>query len=177
MTENTRILLGIITGMHGLKGMVKIKSFTEDPLAIAEYSPLTDKHGRKEYKLETFVGPKGSVLAKVEGVTDRNGAEALKGTELYTLRENLAEPEEEDEFYIEDLIGLQVVLENGAPFGIVRSVQNFGAGDLVEVKPEQGNSEFYAFTLANFPDIDLAAGTLTFSPPELLSGQLPKEEA
>jgi 16S rRNA processing protein RimM len=119
------VLVGAITGAHGIRGEVKLRSFTADPAAIASYSPLETAAGRN----------KEGVIAILKGVTDRNAAEALRGTELFVPRERLPEPED-DEVYVHDLIGLPVHLRDGSLLGEIVDVADYGAGDLIDVKVE-----------------------------------------
>ncbi len=160
-----RILLGQITGAHGIRGDVIVRSYTADPADVAAYGPLTGKTGETPISLTIVrVSDKG-VVARVKGVTDRNGAEALKGRELYVLRSKL--PKTDDaEYYHADLIGLAAFTAEGQPYGRVLAVQNFGAGDLLEIRVGEGRDvEFIPFTNACVPDVDLAAGRLTVVPP------------
>lgn len=159
MSEATRrrILLGHISTAHGIRGEVLVKTHTGDPAAIASYGPLTDALGQSPLKLKVLrVTPKG-VIARVTGVADRNGAEALRGRELWVERQAMPEPEE-DQFYHEDLIGMTAVDAAGAEIGRVVAVQNFGASDLLEIKPAAGGAtELIPFTKAFVPTIDLTA--------------------
>ena len=151
-----RILLGRIAGAHGIRGEVLIKTFTERPEDIAAYGPVDDGHGRTLEIRAARVTPRG-VVARVEGVSDRNGAEALKGAPLYVDRERLPAPDE-GEFYHADLIGLAAVDAEGSPVGEVVGVYNHGAGDLIEVRlAHSGKTELVAFTDAFVPEVDLAA--------------------
>jgi 16S rRNA processing protein RimM len=128
------VLLGAITGAQGIRGEVKIRSFTADPAAIASYSPLETAAGRK-IEIAKVRPNKEGVIAILKGVTDRNAAEALRGTELFVPRERLPEPEE-DEVYVHDLIGLPVFLADGSRLGEIVDVADYGAGDLIDVKVE-----------------------------------------
>ena len=156
-TDNKRrILLGHIAGAHGIRGDVVIKAYTEAPGDIASYGPLTSEDGRRQFELRVVnVTPKG-VVARVKGVSDRNGAEALKGCALYVDRDRL--PAAEDgAFYYEDLVGLQVFAPDGAEIGRITAVHNFGAGDLIEVAPPGGGkSDMVPFTDACVPTVDIA---------------------
>ena len=134
MAPRDMVLVGAITGAHGIRGEVKLRSFTADPSAIASYSPLETATGRK---IEiTRVRPnKEGFIAILKGVTDRNAAEALRGTELFVPRERLPEPED-DEVYVHDLIGVPVHLADGSLLGEIVDVADYGAGDLIDVKVE-----------------------------------------
>ena len=160
-----KLCVGVIAGAHGVRGEVRVKSFTADPDTLAMYGPFSDKSGSTEFALEVTGSARGMMLARVNGLRDRIAAEALRGTDLYIDRDILPAPEE-DEFYYADLLGLAVVLSDGAPYGTVKAVQDYGAGDMIEVLREGGGVELLPFTRAVFPEIDLAAGRLTVLPPE-----------
>lgn len=151
------ILLGHVAGAHGIRGEVLVKTYTGAPADIAAYGPLTDATGTKSYKLKVVrVTPKG-VIARVQGVADRNAAEALKGTALHVARAAMGEPQA-GEYYYSDLIGLAAVSPDGAAIGTIKAVENFGAGDLLEIAfAGSGKTEFIAFTDANVPTVDIAA--------------------
>ncbi len=158
-TAQRRILLGHISDANGIKGEVLLKVHTGTPEAIADYGPLVDGHGRKIVIRVVRVTTKG-VVARVDGVTDRTAAEALKGTELFTTRENLPDPGN-DEFYHADLIGLAAVGPNGAAVGTVTAVANHGAGDVIEIAlSESRQTEMIPFTKAFVPDVDIAKGQI-----------------
>lgn len=162
-----RTLLGVISGAHGIKGEVKITSFTEDPGSIADFGPLTDKAGAQAFKIRSARVHKANVLiARLDGVTDRNGAEALKGAELFVARD-LLPPPETDEFYYSDLIGLAAQTHDGAAFGRVAAVHNFGAGDLLEIALDASKKTvLLPFTKEAVPELDFPGGKLTVVPPE-----------
>jgi len=147
-----QILLGRILGPHGLKGEVKIKSFTADPLAVASYGPVTAPDGRR-FKLERARLQGDVVIAALKGVADRTFAESLKGLELSVTRDDLPEPED-GEFYQADLVGLPVVDESGREIGEVAGFQNFGAGDLVEIRRADGRTSFVPFADAMVPVVE-----------------------
>jgi 16S rRNA processing protein RimM len=150
-----RILLGRIADAHGIRGEVLIKTFTERPEDIGAYGPLDDGAGRTLAIEATRVTQKG-VVARIAGVGDRNGAEALKGAPLYVDRERLPAPAK-GEFYHADLIGLAAVDPDGCTVGEVVAVYNHGAGDILEVRlAESGKTELVAFTDAFVPEVDLA---------------------
>jgi len=158
--ETSLVLLGRIAGPHGIRGDVLIKTFTEEPESIAAYGPLTDTARTREYKLKVRrITPKG-VIAGIDGVTDRNGAEAVKGHELYIPRDRL--PDLDDgEVYHTDLIGLTARAENGEPIGEIVNVANYGGGDLLEVRlPGTRNTELVPFTHDHVPVVDIAEGRI-----------------
>ena len=132
MAPRDMVLVGAITAAHGIRGDVKLRSFTADPAAIASYSPLETASGRK-IEIARLRAQKDGFIAILKGVTDRNAAEALRGTELFVPRERLPEPED-DEVYVHDLIGLAVHLADGSALGEIVDVADYGAGDLIDVK-------------------------------------------
>jgi 16S rRNA processing protein RimM len=134
MAPRDMVLVGAITGAHGIRGEVKLRSFTAEPGAIASYSPLETAKGAK-IEIAKLRPQKEGFIAILKGVTDRNAAEALRGTELFVSRERLPEPED-DEVYVHDLIGLPVHLADGSRLGEIVDVADYGAGDLIDVKVE-----------------------------------------
>ena len=158
------VLLGVVIGAQGIRGEVKVKTFTGDPEAIGDYGPLQDARGEKTFRLTVRRLSKGDVvIASIRGVDDRNTAEAMKGTELYLPRTALpaAEP---GEFYYADLVGLQAVTTLGRMLGTVTAVHNYGAGDMLEVKTGSGRSAMVPFTDDAVPEVDIAAGRVTVEP-------------
>jgi len=154
-----RILVGEIGRPHGVRGLVKLRSFTADPAAIASYGPLTDESGSRRFVLTLL----SEGLARIEGVTDRDAAQRLTGTRLYVERDQLPEPEE-DEFYFADLIGLRAETAAGQALGTVRAVEEHGAGTflVLDGPPER----LIPFTRACVPVVDLDGGRLVVEPPE-----------
>ncbi len=139
--EKNLVLLGRFGAAHGVRGEVRLQSFTAEPQAIISYAPLTDKSGARQFTLlSTRPQGKDMLVARVAGVTDRAGAEALNGVELYLPREKLPPPEE-DEFYLADLVGLRAETRAGALLGHVVALRNFGAGDILEVAPAGGRGD------------------------------------
>jgi len=162
--NDDRLLLGEIGAAQGLKGEVRLKSYTEDPAAIAAYGPL-DTDARGPIEIESVrVTPK-ALIARIKGVTTREGAEALNRTKLYLSRARLPESEE-DEWYQADLIGLAVVGEDGEPLGRLIAVHNFGASDIIEINREGGKNVLVHFTEATVPKVDIAGGQIVLVPPE-----------
>lgn len=136
MAPPDRVCLGAIAGAFGVKGEVRLKSFCAEPASIADYGPLATEDGRSF--TVTITRPlKGAFAARLSGVTDRDAAEALRGTRLYADRSRLPPPGE-DEFYHADLIGLVVLDTGGATLGRVKAIHDHGAGDLLEVERGQG---------------------------------------
>lgn len=143
-----------------MRGEVKLWSFTAEPAAILDYGPLETENGRK-LEIETLRPGKGFFIARLKGIADRHAAEELRNAELYVRRDRLPDPDVADEFYHADLIGLTVVDEHGSELGTVIAVQNFGAGDLVEVRPAGGGeSVMLPFTESAVPKVDIAAGRI-----------------
>lgn len=153
-----RVLLGRIVAAHGIRGDVVIDSYTAEPSDIGAYGPLSSADGSRQLDIKVVrVTPKG-VIARVGGVADRNGAEALRGTDLYAPRASLPEAAE-GEYYYADLAGLRADDEAGNRIGSVVGVQNYGAGDLLEVRLDgESGTELIAFTDAFVPVVDIAAG-------------------
>ena len=162
-----RILVGAIAGAHGLRGQVRIRSFTADPAGVAAYGPLTDEAGSRRFELAVTGAAKDGVIARIDGIVDRTAAEALRGLRLYVARAALPAPEA-GEYYRADLIGLRAELADGSPYGRVIDVQNHGAGDLLEIERARGGSEFLLFSDAAVPVVDLAAGRVVVAPPAML---------
>jgi 16S rRNA processing protein RimM len=166
VSESRRVLLGRIGGAHGLKGELVLHSFAEVPQDIAAYGPLTDAAGQRSFDVAVVRVTDKGVIARVAGITDRTQAERLKGTELWVERERLGEAEE-GEFYHADLIGLPAVTPGGQPIGQIVAVQNYGAGDLLEIRlAGSRRTELVAFTDAFVPEVDLAEGRVVVRLPE-----------
>ncbi|MET0668340.1 MAG: ribosome maturation factor RimM [Methyloceanibacter sp.] len=163
-----RVLLGEIGAPQGLKGEVRLRSFTEEPGRIVEYGPLEDEDGRAVEIESLQATPKG-LIARFKGVTTREGAEALTRTKLYVPRARLPQREEE-EWYHADLIGLGAFAPDNTEIGRVLAVHNFGAGDLIEVVPAGGGATLLVpFTRDAVPEVDVEGGRLTVVLPEELS--------
>lgn len=164
-----RLTVGVITGPHGVRGAVKVKSFTEDPLALFAYAPLF--HGRTgaELRLKRQGEAKGLSIVTIDGVRDRNAAEALKGVEIQIDRSALPEPraegEDEDVFYHADLIGLPVFDPAGVEIGKVAALHDFGAGDVLDVAVLGGGRRLVPFTREAVPVVDVAARRVVIDPP------------
>ena len=159
-----RILIGVIVGAHGVRGEVKVKSFTAAAADMAAYGPLTDEAGTRRFKLKLVGQAKGTVIARIDGVADRNAAEALKGLRLYVARTALPDTGE-DEFYHADLIGLPLQLRDGSAYGRIEPVENYGAGDVLEIALEAGGTAFQPLTRRIVPVVDLPAGLSSSRPP------------
>ena len=160
-----RICLGVITGPHGVRGLVRVRSFTAEPEAIVDYGPLQDEGGAQRFQLELVGAHKGVLIARIADVKDRNAAERLKGVRLYVRRADLPEPEAE-EFYHADLVGLAAMNSDGTRLGKVRAVYDFGGGPSLEIENEAGKMVLVPFTTTTVPEIDVAGGKLVVTPPE-----------
>ena len=167
---NRRVLLGVFGAPHGVKGEVRLKSFTADPLAIRDYGALSDETGRAFHILAARDAGE-VVVVRLRGFSDRTAVEALNGVELYVARDKLGVAEEEDEFLHADLVGLEARAADGARLGPVRAVLNFGGGDLLEVVPERGPTLLFPFTKAVVPTVDLAGGFVVIAPPDEVEGE------
>lgn len=161
-----RVVLAQVGAPHGIKGEVRLKPFTEDPDSLAAYGPLQTRDGRSV--VVERLRPAGTMLiAKLKGVDDRTQAQALNGAELTIDRARLPEPEDAEEFYQADLIGLEAVGADCAPLGTVVAVHDFGAGDIIEIAPpgRRGESLLVPFTREAVPEVDLAGGRIVVDPP------------
>ena len=159
------VLLGVVTGVRGLKGDLRIKSFTADPEDLAAYGPLWDEAGEVSYRVRVTGEVKGHLIARIKGVSDRIAAETLKGLELHIPRSALPDLEE-DEFYHSDLIGLQAVSTLGEVLGTVNAVEDFGASDVLEVAGGPYKGLVVPFTKEVVPEVDLEIGTVTVDLPD-----------
>lgn len=150
------ILVGRVAGAFGVKGEVRITSLTADPLAIGGYGTLLREDGSPALTLTGSRVSKGGVITRAEGVETRDQAEALRGLKLYIRRDVLPAVEEEDEYYVADLVGLSVRTADGEALGRVKSVHDFGAGDLLEIEPLTGPSWWLPFTRQAVPEVRMA---------------------
>jgi 16S rRNA processing protein RimM len=160
-----RVCLGAVAGAHGVRGLVKVKPFTESPDDVAAYGPVEDERGERRFTLAIAGHQKDMVIARVDGVTDRDAAEALRGTRLYVARSALPEPED-GAFYHADLIGLVVVTTGGETLGRITAMHDFGAGDLIEYVGADGKPRMLPFTEAAVPEVDIDGGRVVVDPPE-----------
>ncbi len=159
-----RVLIAQIGAAHGVRGEVRLKAFTADPLDVASYGPLETEDGRR-IEIEAARPAKEVLVVRLKGVADRNAAEALKNQRLYVSRDKLPPPDD-DEFYYADLIGLSAVTAEGAAFGVVKAVHNFGAGDLIEIEPAGGGETvMLAFNETTVPTVDIAGRRIVVAPP------------
>ncbi|CAO4164491.1 ribosome maturation factor RimM [Methylorubrum aminovorans] len=164
------VLLGEFGRPHGLHGEVRLKSYTGEPVAIAGYGPLSASDGRTLELDDVRPAPGGSsdlLIVRVKGVDDRSGAEALNRITLAIARERLGDVEDEDEFFLTDLIGLTVEDGTGTVIGTIVAVPNYGGGDLLEIRPAVGGpTALLPFTKAFVPSLDLAGGKVVADPPQ-----------
>lgn len=164
--NNGMILMGRIGAAHGIKGEVRIQSFTEDPLALVDYGPLATSKPGLTVRILSARTTTNVLVARLAGVNDRTAAEMLNGVELFVPRALLPETDDEDDFYHADLIGLRARLVDGTEIGVVAAVPNFGAGDLLEIRdPRSGDTYLYPFSKAVVPEIKVADGYLIIAPP------------
>jgi 16S rRNA processing protein RimM len=175
-----RILMGVIGRPHGVRGLVHVHSHTADPADLPGYGPFRDdpnpeKEGRS-FSLEWASEGVARVAELVDGrpvpLRDRDAAQALVNTRLYVDRDRLPPPEDEDEFYLADLIGLRAVTPEGRDLGRIDTVHDYGAGASLEI-----GRLLVPFTRACVPTVDLAAGTVTVIPPDEINAPDPEAEA
>ena len=153
------ILVGRVAGAFGVKGEVRITTYTDDPAALVRYRALLREDGSPGLTLTGGRPHKGALVARAKEVATREDAEALRGLQLYVPRASLPAPDE-DEFYLADLIGLRVVDPDGGHIGHIKNVQNFGAGDLLEIAPPSGPTWWLPFTKEAVPEVRIADGVV-----------------
>ena len=163
------ICVARIGAAHGVRGAVKLWTFTEDPLAVKDYGPLLTKDGARQFEVTHAREAKDHLVATFKGVATREDAERLNGTELYIPRDRLPVTDT-DEYYHADLIGLAAVNTADEPIGRVLAIHNFGAGDIIEIAPPQGPTLLLPFTNAVVPTVDLAGGRVVIELPQLIEG-------
>src|SRR5690242_1661140 len=160
----SRICIAQIGAAHGVRGEVRLKPFTEDPLSVTRYGALESEDGKRRFEIEAVRPAKDMLVARLKGVTDRDAAEALTNVRLYVAREKLPQPDA-DEFYHADLVGLTAQKHNGEIVGTVKAVHNFGAGDLIEIEPAGGTTIMLPFDEVTVPVVDIAAKKIVIEPP------------
>ncbi len=164
MTE--MICVGAIGGAYSVQGEVRLKSFTAEASAIADYAPLTTEDGSQSYDLVITRAIKNGLAVRLSGVVTKEDADALKGVKLFAPRDRLPELPE-DEFYYTDLVGLEARDTGGTVLGHIKSVQNNGADDLLEIHgPGLKNTVLILFNKANVPTVDIGNGRIVVDPPE-----------
>ena len=171
-----RVLVGVVGAAQGVRGEVRLKSFTESPMAIGTYGPLSAADGRSFTILSCRPLKDDMLVVRFEGVVDRDGAAALTGTRLHLERSRLPPPGEE-EFYHVDLIGLEAERDDGSPLGRVVSVENYGAGDLLEIASAAGDTRLIPFTKAFVPTIDFQRRRVVVAASAVEPGEDPVDDA
>lgn len=160
-----RVCIAQIGAAHGVRGELRLKSFTEDPLSVTRYGPLETEDGKRRFEIETARPAKDMLVVRLKGVADREAAERLTNLRLYVARDRLPKPAD-DEFYYADLVGLAAVTADGVSIGTVKAMHNFGAGDLLEIEPASGgNTLLLPFTEAVVPAVDIKGGKVVIAPP------------
>ena len=160
------IQVGRVAGAFGVRGEVRITSFTSEPLALLDYKILMREDGSAGLTLTSARAAKGGIVCRAKEVETREQAEALRGLKLYIPRSKLPEPDE-DEFYVTDLVGLSVVTAEGEALGRIKAVQDFGAGDLIEIVPQEGGATWYLpFTREAVPEVRMADGVVVAVKPD-----------
>jgi 16S rRNA processing protein RimM len=161
-----------IGAAHGVRGAVKLWTFTADPLAVQNYGPLMTKDGARQFEIANVRAAKDHLVATFKGIATRNDAEKLNGTELYVPRERLPATDD-DEYYHADLIGLAAVNAADEPLGRVVAIHNFGAGDIIEIAPPKGATMLLPFSNAVVPTVDIAGGRVVIELPQEIEGEEP----
>jgi 16S rRNA processing protein RimM len=174
VTRDSRICVAKIGAAHGVRGEVKLWPFTEDPMAVIDYGPLSSKDGARQFEVVRARIAKDHLVAVLKGIATREDAERVNGVELYIARDRLP-PTEAGEYYHADLIGLRAIDEVGAAIGKVLAVHNFGAGDIIEIAPPQGPTLLLPFTDAVVPTVDLAEGHVVIVLPQEIDGDEPQD--
>ena len=167
-----RVCVARIGAAHGVRGAVRLWTFTEDPFAVTRYGPLSTKDGARSFEVAHVREAKDHLVATLKGVTTRNEAERLNGLELYVAREKLPATDD-DEYYHADLIGLAAVTTADEPLGKVIAIHNFGAGDIIEIAPSGGATMLLPFTNAVVPSVDIAGGRVVIELPKEIEGDEP----
>src|SRR6202171_1241669 len=166
------ICIARIGAAHGVRGAVKLWTFTEDPLAVKAYGPLVTKDGARQFEVTHAREANGHLVATLKGIATREDAERLNGLELYIAREKLPATDE-TEYYRADLIGLAAVTPANEPLGRVIAIHNFGACDIMEISPQSGETMLRPFTNAVVPSVDLAGGRVVIELPDEIDGDDP----
>jgi len=167
-----QICIARIGAAHGVRGAVKLWTFTEDPLAVMRYGSLATRDGARSFEVVTAREAKGHLVATLKGVTTREQAERLNGLELYVAREKLPDAGK-DEYYHADLIGLAAMTPANEPLGRIIAIHNFGAGDIIEIAPPSGATMLLPFTNAVVPSVDVAGGRVVIELPQEIEGEDP----
>jgi 16S rRNA processing protein RimM len=169
--SSDKIRVARIGAAHGVRGEVKLWPFTEDPMAVLDYGPLETEDGARQFEIESLRPAKDFLVARFQGIDDRDAAEMLRNIDLFVPRDRLPPIADDDTFYHADLVGLAAVTPDGAAFGTVMALHNFGAGDLIEIAlAGSGQTLMLPFTETAVPEIDLKAKRIVVVVPEEVSG-------
>ena len=169
---DVQVCVARIGAPHGVRGAIKLWTFTEDPMAVMQYGPLSTKDGTRKFEVASAREAKGHLVATLKGVATREEAERLNGVELYISRGKLPVTDA-DEYYHADLIGLSAENATGEPIGRVIAIHNFGAGDIIEIAPPQGPTLLLLFSNAVVPTVDIASGRMVVELPREIEGDDP----
>jgi 16S rRNA processing protein RimM len=172
---SAQICVARIGAPHGVRGQLRLWTFTEDPFAVLDYGPLATKDGKRTFEVDDVREAKGHLVATLKGVATREDAERLNGIELYVPRDALPAPED-GEYYHADLIGLAAVNAAGEPIGRVLAMHNFGAGEIIEIAPLDGPTLLLPFTDAVVPTVDIKGGKVVVELPGEIIGDDPTAE-
>ncbi len=166
-----KICVAQIGAAHGLKGEVRLFSFTQNPADVGTYGPLASEDGAQQLTLASLRPAKDHFVAKFRNIDDRHAAEMLRNMKLYVGREKLPLPDDSETYYHADLIGLTATYRDGTVFGEIVAVHNFGAGDILEIRPAEGSETMLLpFTEQTVPKVDIAAQQIVIEPPEGIFG-------
>jgi 16S rRNA processing protein RimM len=171
---SAQICIARIGAAHGVRGAVKLWTFTEDPMAVKHYGPLVTKDGARRFEVAQAREANGHLVATLKGIATREEAERLNGIELYIARDRLPATDD-DEYYHADLIGLAAVTPANQPLGRVIAIHNFGAGDIIEIAPPEGATLLLPFTNAVVPTVDLEGGRVVIELPDEIDGDTPQD--
>lgn len=178
MTSSTQadlVAVGIIAGAHGIKGQVKVRSYTANPESILDYGALLNKEGTKRFEAKLDGKTANGLIVTLKGIRDRNAAELLRGVELFVNSANIPDTDE-DEFYYNELVGLEVRDTTGEKIATVTGIYDFGAGDILEIRLlSTGKKEMFAFTRQNFPEIAAKKGYIVADLPETVEAGSPND--
>ncbi len=174
MSKAAHICVAKIGAAHGVRGEVRLWPFTEDPLAVTRYGPLSTKDGSRQFEVIRARAAKDHLVATLKGIASRDEAERVKGIELYIARDALPATAA-DEYYHADLIGLDAMTADDEPLGRVVALHNFGAGDIIEIAPPSGSMLMLPFTNAVVPVVDLANGRVVIALPDEIEGDTPDQ--
>ncbi|MDB5548934.1 MAG: rRNA processing protein RimM [Tardiphaga sp.] len=172
MSRKPQICIARIGAPHGVRGAVKLWPFTDDPLAVLDYGPLTTQDGARSFEIVEARAVKDHLVVTLKGVAGRDEVARLNGIELYIARDRLP-PTDDGEYYHADLIGLAAVDPAHAPIGRVLAIHDFGAGTIIEIAPPAGPTLLLPFTDAVVPTVDLAAGHVVIVLPDEIEGDTP----